>query len=89
MLSKSYNYTYQELHVLINEEAKSIALTADCWSLRSRHPYIGATATWCDSNFNIKEMLLSIEQFNHPHTIEKLRLKWINIFVIGVWNQNL
>src|ERR1051325_6563020 len=32
MLSKSYNYTYQKLHDLIKGEAKSIALTADCWS---------------------------------------------------------
>ncbi|CAB4400701.1 unnamed protein product [Rhizophagus irregularis] len=45
MLAKSYNYTYRELHDLIKKEAKSVALTADCWSSRSRHPYIGATAT--------------------------------------------
>ncbi|EXX68815.1 hypothetical protein RirG_101690 [Rhizophagus irregularis DAOM 197198w] len=63
MLAKSYNYTYRELHDLIKKEAKSVALTADCWSSRSRHPYIGATATWCDSDFDIKEVLffLSIE----------------------------
>ncbi|CAB5179879.1 unnamed protein product [Rhizophagus irregularis] len=57
MLAKSYNYTYRELHDLIKKEAKSVALTADCWSSRSRHPYIGATATWCDSDFDIKERL--------------------------------
>ncbi|CAG8664337.1 16870_t:CDS:1 [Funneliformis caledonium] len=74
MLSKSYNYTFQELHILINEEAKSIALTANCWPLRSRYPYIGTTATWCDLNFDIKE-ILSIEQFDHPYTIEKVKAK--------------
>ncbi len=80
MLSKSYNYTYQELQDLIKKEAGSIALTADCWSSRSRHPYIGATASWCDSNFDIKEILLSIEQFDHPHTSEKVKTKMEKYF---------
>ncbi|CAB4410253.1 unnamed protein product [Rhizophagus irregularis] len=80
MLAKSYNYTYRELHDLIKKEAKSVALTADCWSSRSRHPYIGATATWCDSDFDIKEVLLSIEQFDHPHTSEKVKVKMEKYF---------
>lgn len=80
MLSKSYNYTYQELHELVIKEAETISLTADCWSSRSYHPYIGVTATWCDSNFEIKEILLSIEQFDHPHTSEKVKAKMDKFF---------
>ncbi|CAB4421868.1 unnamed protein product [Rhizophagus irregularis] len=89
MLAKSYNYTYRELHDLIKKEAKSVALTADCWSSRSRHPYIGATATWCDSDFDIKEVLLSIEQFDHPHTSEKVkeRLLKLRLAIATVKNQ--
>ncbi|GBB88413.1 hypothetical protein RclHR1_00150009 [Rhizophagus clarus] len=69
-----------ELYDLIIKEAKSITFTADCWFSRSHHPYIGATATWCGSNFNIKVTFLSIEQFDHPHTSEKVKAKMEKYF---------
>ncbi|CAB4440620.1 unnamed protein product [Rhizophagus irregularis] len=53
---------HQEVLNYILEDIQLIS-----YSSRSRHPYIGATATWYDSDFDIKEVLLSIEQFDHPH----------------------
>src|ERR1043165_7091372 len=63
--------------------AKSVSLTTDLWSSRSKHGYLGLTEIWISQNFEIIDVLLEISYFPAPHiakaianTIKKAIQKW-------------
>src|SRR3989337_3268527 len=70
MIGKSFNYNQQILQNLIHVIAQNISLTADFWSSRSKHGYLGITAIWITPNFEIKDVMLNIEYVPAPHTAE-------------------
>jgi hypothetical protein len=45
-------------------------LTTDLWTAKSRHGYLGITATWLSSDFKLREVLLSCNHLAYPHTGE-------------------
>ena len=45
-------------------------MTTDLWTAKSRHGYLGVTATWLSSDFKFREALLSCEHLPYPHTGE-------------------
>ena len=82
MIAQSYSYNKDKLIQLL-KTAKSVSLTTDLWSSRSKHGYLGLTATWINQNFEIMDVLLEISYFPAPHTakaiadtIKKAIQKW-------------
>ncbi|CAG8765234.1 797_t:CDS:2, partial [Rhizophagus irregularis] len=47
-----------------------IHLITDLWTSKSRHSYLGVTATWLSSDFKFREVLLSCNHIEYPHTGE-------------------
>ena len=45
-------------------------MTTDLWTAKSRHGYLGVTATWLSSDFKFREALLSCNHLAYPHTGE-------------------
>ncbi|CAG8497805.1 299_t:CDS:2, partial [Racocetra persica] len=56
MIVKSYKYNRENLQNLVNI-AESVSLTMDFWSSKAKHEYLGITATWVTSDFEIKDNL--------------------------------
>ena len=48
----------------------TVHLTTDLWTAKSRHGYLGITATWLISDFEFKEALLTCNHLPYPHTGE-------------------
>lgn len=48
-------------------------MTTDLWTAKSRHGYLGVTATWLSSDFKFREVLLSCNHLAYPHTGEAIR----------------
>lgn len=71
MIARSYGYNKEKLSQLL-KTAQSISLTADLWTSRSKHGYLGLTATWINQNFEILDVLLEITYFPTPHTAEAI-----------------
>lgn len=71
MIAHSYGYNKDKLAQLL-KPAQSISLTADLWSSRAKHGYLGLTATWINQNFEITDVLLEISYFPAPHTAEAI-----------------
>jgi hypothetical protein len=78
MIACSYSYNKEKLKQLL-KTAQSISLTTDLWSSRSKHGYLGLTATWINQNFEIVDVLLEISYFPAPHTAEEIANKLKNI----------
>jgi hypothetical protein len=71
MIARSYGYNKEKLTQLL-KTAQSISLTTDLWTSRSKHGYLGLTATWINQNFEILDVLLEITYFPAPHTAEAI-----------------
>lgn len=71
MIARSYGYNKEKLMQLL-KTAQSISLTTDLWTSRSKHGYLGLTATWINQNFEILDVLLEITYFPTPHTAEAI-----------------
>ncbi|GBC22815.2 zinc finger BED domain-containing protein 1-like [Rhizophagus irregularis DAOM 181602=DAOM 197198] len=95
MIARSYGYNRDKLKLLL-KTAQSISLTTDLWSSRSKHGYLGLTATWINKDFEIMDVLLEISYFPTPHTaqaitevIKKAIQKWeIESQVISITADN-
>jgi hypothetical protein len=48
----------------------AVHLTTDLWTAKSRHGYLGVTATWLTSDFEFREVLLTCNHLPYPHTGE-------------------
>jgi hypothetical protein len=55
---------------LLSSTAETVHLTTDLWTSKSRHGYLGVTATWLTSDFEFQEVLLSCNHLPYPHTGE-------------------
>ncbi|GES84622.1 zinc finger BED domain-containing protein 1-like [Rhizophagus clarus] len=95
MIARSYGYNKEKLKLLL-KTAQSISLTTDLWSSRSKHGYLGLTATWINKNFEIMDVLLVISYFPTPHTakaitegIKNAMQKWeIENLVVSIITDN-
>jgi hypothetical protein len=68
MIVKSYKFNRENLQNLLTETAENVSLTIDLWSSRAKHGYLGVTATWITSNFEIKDTMLENKYVSSPHT---------------------
>ena len=95
MIARSYGYNRDQLKLLL-KTAQSISLTTDLWTSRSKHGYLGLTATWINKDFEIMDVLLEISYFPAPHTaraitktIKKAIQKWeIENCVVSITTDN-
>ncbi|GBC33999.2 zinc finger BED domain-containing protein 1-like [Rhizophagus irregularis DAOM 181602=DAOM 197198] len=95
MIARSYGYNKEKLKLLL-KTSQSISLTTDLWSSRSKHGYLGLTATWINKNFEIMDVLLEISYFPTPHTakaitegIKNAMQKWeIENLVVSITTDN-
>ncbi|CAG8813604.1 45323_t:CDS:2 [Gigaspora margarita] len=72
MIDKAYDWSCNQLFGMMNTDGGFINLTMNMWSSRTNQGYIGVTATWIDSNFELKEALLAIKLLPLPHTAEAI-----------------
>lgn len=68
MIAKSYKYNQENLQNLLTQNVENISLTADFWSSKARHGYLGITATWITSTFEIKDIMLENKYVPSPHS---------------------
>jgi hypothetical protein len=67
MIIKSYKFNRDNLQNLLTKTAENVSLTIDLWSSRAKHGYLGVTATWITSNFEIKDTMLENKYVSFPH----------------------
>ena len=70
LIHEAYNWCYDQLSSLLHSSVTSVHLTTDLWTAKSRHGYLGVTATWLSTDFKFREVLLSCEHLPYPHTGE-------------------
>ncbi|GBC35432.2 zinc finger BED domain-containing protein 1-like [Rhizophagus irregularis DAOM 181602=DAOM 197198] len=70
MIVKSYKFNRENLQNLLTNTAENVSLTIDLWSSKAKHGYLGVTATWITSNFEIKDTMLENKYVSSPHTSE-------------------
>ncbi|CAB4410475.1 unnamed protein product [Rhizophagus irregularis] len=61
-------------------QVKHISLTLDAWSLPAHLPYLGVTAHWITSDFELNEVLLSMEELPYPHDATEIQKHLIDLF---------
>ena len=54
-------------------QIQHISLTLDSWSSPAHLPYLGVTAHWVTSKFELQEILLSMEELPYPHSAYEIR----------------
>ena len=47
-----------------------VFFTMDLWFSKAKHRYIGITAVWITSDFNIKDVILEIKYASSSHTAD-------------------
>jgi Protein of unknown function (DUF 659) len=70
LIHDAYNWSHDQLSSLLRSSVTTIHLTTDLWTAKSRHGYLGVTATWLSSDFKFREALLSCNHLDYPHTGE-------------------
>ncbi|CAG8779548.1 9247_t:CDS:1, partial [Cetraspora pellucida] len=80
----SYVWSKEQLRTLLSNNVVAIHLTTDLWTAKSRHRYLGITATWLTSNFEFCKALLSCNHLPYPHSGEDISAKLFR--VIMNWN---
>ncbi len=72
LIHEAYSWSHNQLKSLLDNSVTSIHLTTDLWTAKSKHSYLGVTATWLSSDFKFREVLLSCNHLAHPHTGEMI-----------------
>lgn len=69
----------QEKKLLIDEVDVKIALTTDIWTSTNSKSFIGFTAHWITSNYEIKRILLAFSPFPEKHSSENILEKYLEV----------
>jgi hypothetical protein len=68
--------TYEVGKVVLKNQfsqVQYISLTLDAWSSPAHLPYLGVTAHWVTSKFELHEVLLSMDELPYPHTAAEIQ----------------
>jgi hypothetical protein len=71
-------------YYIINVTTLTVHLTTDLWTSKSRHDYLGITATWLNPDFEFQEALLTCNHLPYPHIGEIICSELFQI--LEVWN---
>ena len=78
-----------QIKTYIDDECKFGHLCTDCWTDNVvRLPYITFTLRFNKKQFEMKEILLAIKLFPHPHTAERIRSEIENVMTDFGLNSN-
>ena len=79
----AFNFSFSNLQQVIKSQAKSVSLTLDLWTSRSRQGYLGITCSFLNNTFDLHEFTLDIAYIRYPHTsnhiletLEDVLAKW-------------
>ena len=72
LIHNAYNWSHDQLKSPLLNSVTAIHLTTDLWTAKSRHGYLGVTATWLSSDFKFREVLLSCNHLGYPHSGEAI-----------------
>ena len=70
ILYSAYIWSKEQLQSLLRSTVVAVHLTTDLWTAKSRHGYLGVTATWLTPDFEFQEALLTYNHLPFPHTGE-------------------
>ena len=56
----------------VEDNAISVSLTTDMWTARNRQGFLGVTCFFLDKNFDLQEIILTVEYVRYPHTAENI-----------------
>lgn len=72
-LFSAYQKGVLELKELISTTCETAFITTDLWTSRNNDRYIGMTLHWLTPDFEVCDIVLAIEHFDHPHTGERIK----------------
>jgi hypothetical protein len=62
------------------DQVQDISITLDAWSSSAHIPYLGITVHWITSEFEPRELLLSMEELPYPHGAIEIQEYLIDLF---------
>lgn len=72
-LAAAYKKGILQLKELISNTCKTASITTDLWTARSNDGYIGITLHWLTPNFEVRDVILTVEKMDYPHTGERIK----------------
>ncbi|EXX56172.1 E2 ubiquitin-conjugating protein UBC5 [Rhizophagus irregularis DAOM 197198w] len=67
---ESYNSSFLQLQQFIKNNATSISLAVDIWTVKNSQGYLGITCSFLDKKFELHEITLDIAYIKYPYTSE-------------------
>src|SRR6185437_238555 len=72
-LAIAYQKSVQELKELVSTTCETASITTDLWTAHNNDGYIGVTLHWLTPDFEICDIILSVEKMEYPHTGERIK----------------
>ncbi len=86
IIHRAYNHSVPLLRQNLQEQAISLSLTCDLWTVCNRTGYLGITGSYVDNNFVMNEVTLTVTYVRYPHTANHIRE--VLEYIINEWNLN-
>jgi hypothetical protein len=61
------------MHQKLQKTLEKISFTLDAWTSRNQLPFLGITAHWIDSDWNLCSTLIDFRLLSGPHSGENLK----------------
>lgn len=71
LIHQAYNYS-MPLIIKNLENINAVSLTCDLWTARNRQGYLGITCSYLNPEFQLHEIILSVQYVPYPHTAEHI-----------------
>ncbi|CAG8840183.1 9086_t:CDS:2, partial [Racocetra persica] len=75
IVQNSFISMRSDVQALFGQIFSNISITLDIWTSRANMPFLGITAHWINSNWNLKKILVDMCMLLHPHTGENIETK--------------
>jgi hypothetical protein len=80
LIHQAYNYSLPLIIKRLEKDANSVSLTCDLWTGRNRQGFLGITCSYLDPEFQLHEIVLSVEYIPYPHTAENIGDSLLAVF---------
>ncbi len=68
IIHQAYNYSRPLIIEKLEKDANAVSLTCDLWTGRNRQGFLGITCSYLDPEFQLHEIVLSVQYVPYPHT---------------------
>jgi hypothetical protein len=72
LIHQTYNYSLPFLIEKVDREATTVSLTCDLWTAKNRQGFLGVTCSYLNNDFQLHEVVLSVQHVRYPHTAEHI-----------------